>query len=426
MNFFKMLNGSSFPFAALFRGSERDQLAQAIMRRAKERGWRHDIKYDRAKFSLHWGPGPDGATFHLDNVYADWRRGTADSRVADVERVVSTLFEGGDRSSLETALPQLLPTLRNRRELESLWMNPENGQKREWWDGAFMPLCDALAVGLAIDRPSSLVVVDNRRLGEWQASFPALMERAIMNLREKSPTLFQRDPDGFYISQYNDQYDCSRLLIPELFNLLSLDGDPVAIPVARNGLVVAGSRDMIALCAMAHFVEEQLDAATRPIAYLPLVLREKSWSVFEPDSPNLEPVRDLVAKQKLWDYECQRVDLQAHHTGNGREVFVGKIIAKKFGGKIYSITTWTETVQTLLPEADAVTIIRADGRWVMRSWGDFTCVCAELLTKQGLYPARFMTPHWMDEPRFERLLNDFKAPAWLPDPALGEGTVMVR
>jgi hypothetical protein len=426
MNFFEMLSAPKALFASLFLGSERDRFARAIMHRAKERGWPHDIKYDRAQFSLHCGPGPDGATFNLANVFADWSRNTTESRLADVDRVVSAMFEGGSAWNLASALPQLLPTLRNRRELESIWMNPANKQEREWWDGAFMPLCGALAVVIAIDRPASLAMVDGRKLREWEASFTTLLERAILNLREKSPTLFQRDPDGFYFSQYNDQYDCSRLLIPELFDLLSLDGDPVAIPVARNGLVVAGSRDTTALCAMAHFVEEQLDAATRPIAYLPLVLREKSWSVFVPDSPNLEPVRDLVAKQKLWDYECQREDLQEFFTKDGRDIFVGKIIAKKFGGKIYSITTWAESVQTLLPEADAVTVIRADGRWVMRSWDDFTCVCAELLTDPGFYPARYMTPDWMNEPRFERLLKDFKAPAWLPDPVLGEGAMTVR
>jgi len=397
------------------RSSDRDRFAKGVIRRAKVRSWPHEIEYDREKFCLR--SGTDGATFYLENVYGDWIKNGADGKRADVDRVVSTMFEGALPLDLESSLSLVLPAVRNRRALECQWLATEGKIERAWWDGAFLPLCDSLAIVIAVDRPTSIALIDNRKFREWNRSFAQLMDHAVLNLRERSPTRFERHPSGFYFSQYNDQYDCSRLLLPELFDLLSLDGDPVAIPVTRDGLVVAGSKDVDALCAMARFVEEVIEESARATAYLPLILRDKAWSVFEAEGPELEPLRDLVAKQMLWDYECQRNVLQDQKTREGREILAGKIIAKKFDGKVYAIATWTETVQTLLPHVDAVAVMRVDGQWIMRAWDDFWAVCGDLLSDQGLYPRRYMTPNWMGEAKFERLLHDFRPPVWLPEPA---------
>ncbi|MBP6011861.1 MAG: hypothetical protein KBA31_06500 [Alphaproteobacteria bacterium] len=270
-------------------------------------------------------------------------------------------------------------------------------------------------MGYKPSNPASLMSLDSRHIGTFDVPFSTLLERAVLNLREKSVVLFVRDPGGFHLSQYNDLYDCSRLLVPHLFDLLSLNGDPIAVPLARNGLVVAGSKDVGALLAMAQFVEQQIETATRPIGYMPIILRDGEWRTFDLPEPELGPLRELVAKQRLWDYEIQREMIEAHFQKSQRDVYVGKLDAIKFEGRIISYTTWARNVLTLLPKADVVAIPpERGGLALLRKWDDFFAVCGECLTDEGFYPTRYLTPPTMSEERLRRLEREFSIPEWWP------------
>ncbi len=396
--------------------TDKDRFAQKVIRRAKERGWPYPITYDSNDFRLD--VGVKDAKFFLHNIYAAWTKADPAERPGEIDRCVSAMFEANrEIESLEEALPLLLPIIRNRRELECYSLNPSLGMESGKWTGAYQPLCETLAIGLAIDRPSSLALIDSRYLRQWEASFTNLLQCATMNLRERSPAKFQREPDGFYVSEYNDHYDCSRLLLPELFDLLSLNGDPVAIAVARQGMVVAGSRDTKALVAMARFAEEKIEGASRPVSMLPLVRQGRSWIRFEPTDPELETLRDLGAKQELWDYHEQRELLVPYCESKSRDVYVAKVEALKFDARVYGWTTWTQSLPTLLPRVDAVVINRGEGeRPLMRAWADFWSVCGDTLADEQLYPVRYLTPPAIDARRLERLARDFGLPSWLPAP----------
>jgi hypothetical protein len=243
--------------------------------------------------------------------------------------------------------------------------------------------------------------------------FEQLLDRAVLNLRAISPASFKREPSGFHISTFNDHYDCSRLLVPELFDLLSLNGDPVAIAVARNALVVAGSRDTGALLAMASFVEDALKEATRPISFLPLVLKNGHWTFFDPVEAELAPIRELRAKQFLWDYDSQCDALDEHFQRIGRDVYVAQIDARRYDEGIFGITTWGQNVETLLPRADAVALFRGQGEpIVVRSWEHFWTVFGEVLVNEGFYPERYLTPKTIDLKKLSRLEREFPNPPW--------------
>jgi uncharacterized protein YtpQ (UPF0354 family) len=387
------------------------------MRRARAKGLPHKISYDADGFYLLHGADQQTRLF-LHNAFKDWSEAKATDKDAMLDQIVAGLFDTATerKSDLESCLAQLLPVIRNRRDLETFWLDPSLNALREEWEGASHVLCDAISIILAVDQPASIALVNRKKLGEWDASFSSLLPRAVENLRENSPTLFERDPQGFYISQYNDQYDCSRLLLPELFGLLPLRGDPVAIAVARNGLVVAGSDDTSALLAMARFADQEIEKATRPICYLPLILKNGVWNVFKPNEPALAPLYELHAKQFLWDYECQRDLLQNYYMRIGRDVCVSKIEARKFGDRVYGLATWSPGLAAQLPRVDAVAIFRPDkgGQVSIRSWADFWTVCGHTLIDEGLYPQRFLTPPSLGAQEADRLERDFRSPDWLP------------
>jgi len=403
------------------RPSERDQFANAVMRRVRQLGWSGKLVYDREGFQLVYGAGQE--KLFLGNVFKDWREADASAKQSNVNQVAAALFEfreGGNFDDLEASLPALLPVLRNRRDLETLWLHEELDDKRDGWDGAIQPMCDALAVVVAVDRPATISLLRGVKLREWNISLQPLLKRAIANLREISPVSFERDPAGFYISQYNDQYDCSRLLVPEVFDRLPLNGSPVVIPAVRNGMVVAGENDVSGLIAMSKFADEEILKATRPISYLPLVRRGADWVVFEPDDPALEPLQEMRVKQMLWDYECQRELLQSYCDRAGRDVHVAKVEPRKFnaGVRVRTFSTWAQGASTLLPRTDAVAIYQSDKeRWLIRSWDDVWAVCGGTFSDEGMYPSRFLTPASMSESQLARLDAEFGAPTWLPPPA---------
>jgi hypothetical protein len=395
------------------RPSERDSFASAVIKRARQRGWSQKAAYNKDDFCLEIGSS--GQNLYLENVFKDWVKAEPQERRNEIERVVSFLFERKELGDLNESLPMLLPSIRNRSDLESYWFNPALNAARDFWDGSMRVLCDALAIVVAVDRPASINIVSAKQLREWGVTFEPLLERAISNLRDCSPVVFERDPAGFFVSQYGDQYDCSRLLIPEIFHRLELRGDPVAIPVARNGLVVAGSEERSALLAMAAYAEEIVEKSTRPTAYLPLRLRDGVWCVFDPTDAALEPLRVLRMKQALWDYETQRALLEKHCESIGRDVYVGKVEALTHEGRAYSYTTWVDGLPTLLPRADVVAIHREVGdKFLVRRWEDLWTVCCAQMVDEGFYPSR----HFLCEPltpeQAARLENAFEQPAWMP------------
>ena len=201
-----------------------------------------------------------------------------------------------------------------------------------------------------------------------------------------------------------------------------MQGDPVAVAIARNGLVVAGSKDTKALLAMAAFVEQVLRDATRPIGFLPLIRKGKQWAAFDPVEVELAPLRELRAKQFLWDLELQREGLNEHFERTGRDVYVAQIDARRYDDGIFGIATWGQNAETLLPCTDAVALFRSkDEPVVVRSWDHFWTVFGDVLIDECVYPKRYLTPKVIDAERLNRLEREFPNPHWFTPKKSDEG-----
>jgi hypothetical protein len=212
-------------FDFLRGGSKEDRFASAVMKRLRERGWPHPLKYDRLKFEIDIGG--DENPIYLGNIFRDWLKFPKAERPGQLDNAVAFVFEIGADDSWNAVSGKLLPLVRSRLLIES-----EMGPSKV--------LAASLSSVLAIDRESSIATVSDGSLMEWGLTFDEAFVIAMDNLRSRSVSQFEKQDGGFYLSIFGDWHDASRMLLPDLFEGLDLLGDPVAIAIVREGVVVAG------------------------------------------------------------------------------------------------------------------------------------------------------------------------------------------
>lgn len=268
----------------------------------------------------------------------------------------------------------------------------------------------AWAYSTCHDRPTSTALLDEDLLANWSCDFTTTLARAVANLVERSPVAFEPMEGGFYRAAYNDTYDSSRLLLPELFRGLPVKGAPVAVAVSRTCLLVAGSKDVKGLTAMAAHARAAYDDETRPTSCMPLVLDGGVWRKFEPDAPSLGAVRDLALYADLSDYGAQTPELERFFAVQGIEGFVAPLEGVWMDGRLRTWTTWTRDASAHLPRAEIIAMIDRSGRRLIRSWADVELTCGPFQADTRLHPHRFRAD-WPDADAWRRLETQCAPPS---------------
>jgi hypothetical protein len=391
-------------FDFLKRRRPEDEFAGRVMARLRERGWPHELTYDRKSSRIFLGAA--AGALSLGNVYRDWLTYPPEERTSALDLIVAPVFETAEETPhFEEVRERILPLVRNSCDYA---LDARTGDALP----ATASFAGPLSLLLAIDQPTSIRVLMESDLAAWGMSFDAVLKQAIQNLETKSPCRFQREEGGFYVSHFEDFYDPSRLLLPRLFDQLDLRGAPVAIAATRYCVVVAGRDDPEALKAMAAYVDEGVSEASRPISYTPLVLTHGAWSSFSPTEPTLAALRALMRKQQIWDYGKQQDVLNDEPLE--RELFVAAADSSWDGDELLTWATWTEGVPTLLPRVDYIGVTDLKIH-LFRRWDDVEAVCGPFEVEEGYVPVRYLVDRWPTPAEWARLRDDFQAPVWGPD-----------
>lgn len=348
----------------------------------------------------------------LDNLYAVWSSAEPAEKDAVLEKGLVFALDVQDSDhdqSFEAIAPMLLPVVRHRHHMSTEWLNPDCKDSEQ----IFKPLCEGLVAAIAIDRPGSISIVNKGQLERWSRTFDDVMTLALTNLRERSPSCFERNDEGVYISSYGDYYDASRLLLPHLFEALPLKGDPVAIPISRRVVIVAGLDDAAALDAMASLAGEAFAEEMRPISCQPIVLRDGHWQPLDSTDKHPESLDRLRVQQRLGEHAQQKKHLDKLFEQTGRDIFVATLGGAQGEGRCYTWAVWMNGVATLLPQADAI-VLRSedDTRMMTRYWTDIVTVLGPLPTEPATFPSRYLVEQLSDE-NWYRLETEFTAPTWL-------------
>lgn len=404
---------------SLFGPPSQEKFAAIIMRELKRQGEGRALSYDPSAFSLSPASGEEADVMFLGNAYTRYCAAPRDERDLVVQQFVAAMLERRnvkEPESFEEAKPLLLPTVRSLTFFScsalQIRLQSMNDVRGGLAPSAEMP-CD-IGVGLVLDYPSSVRYLPPDRFETWHVSFEDALEVAKDNLRKKSLDRFEQVQPGVWVSPWGDTYDAARLLLPELFTRLDVNGDPVALAPHRDLVVVTGSEDRAGLAAMASIATEAL-GEPYPVSPRPLVLRGFAWSEFTIDDAELAPLyRQLALQGRAGDYADQCNLLNAIYEEANEDIFVAQFFATrhKDSGALSSFCSWSNAGVQLLPEADRVSFVNVgpDGnalRTEIVPWERVRIVLGARMEKiPAMHPPRWRVEGFPSDEELGRLLAE--------------------
>jgi len=397
-------------------GLDKTGFAEAVKKRLADRGWQRSVTYKPDDFSLSLGD--NSPTLFLSSSYTDWMAaGSDEARFQVVDKLVAIALDTSDRENRTFAQvsADILPAVRSRAYYQNLWMTMDDTKPADF-AGTYRSLADWLCTILTINTATSIGTIGKKELEDWGMSFDDVMTVAMKNLSTFKTPQFEKHKDGFHYLNGDDYYDPSMLLMPETFKALPLKGSPVAVAVTRTLVVVAGSDDFAALNAMAETVEAEFAKDPRAISYIPLILRENEWHVFEggrESSPALDRLRRL---QYLADYGGQLSLLEAYNKKTGRDVYVGQLDAIEDDGRLVTWSSLVSGIVTLLPMSDVVIVAPADLKNPFaRHFSDVMTVAGNVAIEPDVWPPLYIFENGLGHDLANKLYDAYPQPKEFPD-----------
>jgi len=329
----------------------KDEFAQRVMAIIRRGGNTLPMEYDPVNFLVIQ---PRRMCLDLANAYDEYVTAILSRREAVLGNW-SRVWLSGQRlmpPAYSDARHDVLPIVRQR--------SYYSGERIE-----ALPYCllgEHHAVNLVYDWPEMMVDIPADVLDAWEGSFDEVLSVAIDNLRRLSfPPQFAQHRGGFYVSYYNDDYDLSRLLLPEVFAALPCDGDPVVLAASRSTLLVCGVNNVSGLTAMANLA---LAIADKPRfrSGIPLRLADGSWQTYAPlaDHPAASAFRWLRNWSLARDYAQQEGALMKFNP----DIAEGPHVAEFFqmeeprSGEEFSVSVWADGQVALLPKTDYIAFMK--------------------------------------------------------------------
>jgi hypothetical protein len=396
-------------FDFLRGGSSKDRFAARIIKRLRAAGRSGDIEYDRVRFVLMlFSPAQ---IINLTNFHNEWNAATGSDRDIVIDGAIAMAMDSRAEESFEEIAANLLPVMRNRTEIAAMGLEPGMEKAGEDYGRAFGVMADNLAIMVVINRPNSLAYVGGDRLETWGRSLGEVHRLAVANL-DAIPGRLEKREVGFFVSITNDDFDASRLLIDYIWEDFPASGAPVAIPISRNCVVVAGENDRVALAAMAEFANIEAKKASRLISVAPIIWRDRDWQPYLAQGDDLYGLQFLRVQQRMWDYENQRIHLMGWLERQGLDTSVGVLEAYIDGADLLTRTTWSQAGPALVPETDVVVL--ENGKSVMvRQWKDVEAVHGPF-ERLETYPPLINAEQPLTSQAWERLRSGFSRPKGFP------------
>lgn len=273
------------------------------------------------------------------------------------------------------AEPTLLPKVR---EIAYFWDRQHDEMLQQ-------TLGEAAGVVWVSDLPEFSVYVPPVVEAGWHVEPSQVREAALRNLRARSQPAWREVSPGLQLSAWNDTYDLSRLLLPELFGTLPLRGAPIALPAARNSLLVTGEDDAQGIAAMMQLADQIIESDDFPVSRLPLKLVNGSWH--DVRLPGWEE-RSASAWAGLYNEHSTLLQAEADDLPYAANI----LTASRTDGPSVRLTTWAEDVDSWLPVAPWIALHLKEEEPMAIRWEDALQHFASLLEHMpDMHPTRYRT-----------------------------------
>lgn len=336
------------------------------------------------------------AVLFLNNLRRDTLELPPDEKLANIERFVG-IFTQDSSTEWSDVEGSLVPLLRTSAFVGYMQL-----------EALVQPFAGHLLEVVGIDRPDSIAIATLEQLEEWPISAQQAFDsaRQLMRSCADAERLERWDPEAPYAMWQlvtEDSYESSRLAVPGWLAGYAerVEGRPLCIVPARNFLVLSGDQDPAAVCRLFETALAEFQSASRVLS--PMVYcADQAGNVVEYEPPGDHPARGLYQRNRLLfdlaEYEDQKQKLEEDLEEQGVDVFVASlsVITKADDPTQYlSYAVWVEGVDTLLPKADFVALMRsANGDQAadhfMVPWETALVLTEELMQEEaGVLPKRW-------------------------------------
>ncbi|SHG55917.1 hypothetical protein [Massilia sp. CF038] len=363
----------------------------------RDAGFSAPIQVDQDEFRLLLGE--DGKQiFNLNNFYRDYCRVDKAERGNVMQSYIQSMMGQELPKTFAEARAKLLPVLRSHSMIEyvALAVAGETDLNKL---PASSPFSADAAIMIAYDTEHSMMTLTGSTLTDWNVSFETALAAAIDNLRDATISSFEQLAPGLFLGTWDDAYDTSRLLFPDVVYQLGIGGEPLAMVPTRSRFLVASSNDSDAQLTMIALAQQFVEEEGRQLSALMYRYENGRPQACTPTDPAVAERLAVFRRRSLAeDYAGQKDMLDKAHEKNGTDVFVAsfQVLASNETGRQASFTVWTENVDTLLPEADLVALVStaeleqgSSGPPKLVAWQDLQAATGAFEQLPGRYPARY-------------------------------------
>lgn len=395
----------------------RDDFAQTFIEAARNAGYIGALEYQPGDFRLLQSTG---SHFNLHNVFHDYQQARPKQRQAVLEPYVRGLLsmqKNDGPKSFEQVHALLRPVIRNRSALSEIYLY--RVRQDGWCPEAKSPppalawqACGMDCVTmLAVDYPDTLSTLTSGPPDDWGVTLEEALAIALSNLREITPDKFEEIAPGVYLGAWQDVYDSSRALLPDVLQRLAVKGRPVFMLPNRDVLLVTGDKDPAGLRAMLDCSFKAIQDG-RLLSSRMHTYDERRIVPFTPQEPELQERLDELERRVLYSlYDAQKEALEAINEAHKEDVFVATYMLYQRGEDsetTFAIATWTEGITSSLPKADRIVLVQPRENdatvTLMVAWQEVETHLRDLLiVEPELYPPRYRTQDFPSAAQILRL-----------------------
>ncbi|SOD25325.1 hypothetical protein SAMN05518800_1852 [Variovorax sp. YR752] len=411
-------------FDFFFRGDKitETKYVQRLIARIRQSEPNLRLSYDEKSHQLSVGTAPVQKRF-MTNMFKDYLRAPQEQRDGLLARHAITCtsnpeIPGAEADYDKDVRPHLVPIIRSRSNAYvAQTLDPS-----QYVEGLAVPISlptipgrvigEDRAVHMAFDTEHMMTQVSADSLAEWGVDFERALADATANLRAATVPNWEAMEGGFFRGAWNDSYDCSRLLLPEIFAALPLDGQPVAVVSARQDIFVTSDRDLQGQLAMLRHARERLDVNNRWCSGSLIVLEGDSWKPYESPDASVRQAEATLCNVILHDaYSSQKQVMEKAYEVEGKAIFVASFMAyQRQDASIVSVCTFSEGVEAQLPRADRVIFLEVEPDGTARKppladlpWRTAYAIAGHLMEPLDIYPPRFHVRAFPDASVRQRL-----------------------
>ena len=363
---------------------------------ARRRGETQPIRFDADAFSLTIGTD-DARVLNLHNVYRDYCKAGKGERARVIDVCLAAALQPHRPATFAQCRQSLLPILRRRAMSEVLRLTQLADNDSEHNARAVLPFSEDAVLMLGYDTEHAVEPLAVSDLKAWGVSAEECLAVALDNLRDRSVCKFDEALPGVFLSAWNDTYDSSRLLFPDIVHQLNLGADPVMMMPTRSRLIATSANNIAGMLAMVDLAQRFADQEGRQVSALMYRFHKGRAVEYVPVEPVAGQLKLFQSQSLASEYALQKGLLEKFHRRKGIDIFVASCkVLQRPGESAFTMCSWTEGVSSLLPKTDLVALLRLDGSGKLREsllleWDELAEKTGALTLLDAIYPPRYRT-----------------------------------